>query len=400
MHVQNFLLFIKHPQKMKTKSFVLLAMGLLFSTTIFAQRGQRGPARNGFPIDKLGSVLELTEEQKEALAQIETDTKAKIEDLRATDFESPEQKREALKNLMQTQREAVNNVLTEEQQAKLEALKQERKEKRGEAKESREALRAEMEAYRQENILPVMQAQRAKLEEKISAEDKATIAALRTKMEDHKADMNGKGNGKRQRKGMGINGVDEGKKADREQMKSLLATYQDDIKALFAEIEDKTAQWKTDMKAIAEKYHPEQGERQMKGREGKGKKRGQRAKKERQEERPGIGRVMSAIHFLLLEPATSASNFENTVAPVNEIKVFPNPAISSSTLQYNIEQAGKIRIELRNDQGKVMKTLFDGISDVGSYNLNVDTANLKEGVYYITFIDAQGQRTEKLVISR
>lgn len=375
---------------MKTKYLAFLLFTLFTINTLAAQRGQRQNHRKGFSIDRLEMILELSEDQKEALAQIEVDTKAKIETLRNTEYESQEDKRAALKELMQTQRQAINDVLTPEQIAQLEALKEERKEKNQQRKADRKALQEELKSYRDQNILPIMLQQRAKLESKIAEEDKATITALRVKVEARKSDRADQTN----KKGRRMTGVNERNQEDREAIKALLNTYKADIKILFEEIEDKTELWKNDLKAIAAKYAPEnnaeRGENTRSGRRD-----GKRGGK-----KPGPGKIISTISFLLLDPGTATSSLQQQLEPAIKLSIFPNPALYASTIQYDIARASNVRIELLNDQGKVIKVLEDNYREQGTFNLSVDTSNLREGLYYISITDNNGKQTQQLVISK
>ncbi|MEL7118704.1 MAG: T9SS type A sorting domain-containing protein [Bacteroidota bacterium] len=396
---------------MKMMKFAFLGIAMLSTILLTAQNdNNRGRRQGGDRIEMLTQQLNLTDDQVAQIQALETDFKTKMKALRDQDFESQEDRKTAFQALRAEQETAFNNILTEEQQAELSALKSERKERfqkrMGERKArmenvDREAMHKELKAYHDENVLPTLLTQRAKLESKISVEDQELITELRGQ----KAEMTGERGTKGQRgakrgERKGKKELTEEDKEKRAEVKALLEKYADDIKALHAEIETQQAQWTEDIKAIRAKYIPESEEgREMKKR-GKGKKEG-KGEKMRKGKREG---GMKALHFLLLDPnAPNTSEFQRqSISPsttLNSIRTYPNPATELTTVEYNIKQAGEIIIELRNNQGKVEQTLLNAYQDLGTYTLDVNTANLRSGTYYITIIDQKGQTTQQLIIS-
>ncbi len=377
---------------MKMRTFALLAMGLLMSTIALAQRGHRGAMRPGLPLDRLEMIIDLTEEQKEQLAAVEATTKSQLNVLRDSTFESSVVKREAVKAILEDTREQVETILTEEQKEQLQANREKRLARREMRKDTtaRRNLKQELDAYRNENIHPVMLAQRAKLEEILTAEDKAIIAQLRESRADKRE------NSKRQRSRRRAKAHHRGgNEENRATIKSLLDKYKDDIQALMDEVKPQAELWKEDIQKILEKYRPDEEELEVPDchprahapMEGKGRK----------------GPIRAA-HFLLLDPSelTPMLDRENSGAnpAFEQLSIYPNPATNSSNLQYELEEAGKVRIELRDEQGKTIQVLQDSYQQEGSYNLAVNTSELKDGVYYFTITNGKNVSTKKLIISK
>lgn len=90
-------------------------------------------------------------------------------------------------------------------------------------------------------------------------------------------------------------------------------------------------------------------------------------------------------------------------APVgpNNVTLFPNPAKNRFSLNYTLNKAGDIAIDLVNAVGQKVSSLFKGKQEKGEVNQSFDTASLgiAPGIYFIrTTIDG-ASFTQKLVIS-
>lgn len=383
---------------MKRKSIIFIAIAMLITSSIMAQRPQRGPGNQG--LQQLKSELSLTDEQEQQLKTLNEEFRAKIRSLREAEGE-PADKRTQMQELRKAHQEAIHGILTEDQKATLKTLReearQERKDRRAEF--DKEGLKTALEAHRNQKVLPVLQAQRAKLEKELSEEDKATIEKLRADFQTVEKRMK---KGRKRGESRQFKGFTEEEKAKHEQLKGLVEKYNDQIGMLLEEIQPQAEKWREETKAIYEKYRPESTEqprrRMHKGDHLKGKKAGEKGQRGERKRGKEARSFMGKGRFLMIEPA-SDDTAKLQLQPLNEIKSYPNPATNLNTLQYNIKQAGHIRIELRDRQGKVLKVLLDDTQQTGKYTLDVDISQLKNGVYYYTIIDAQGQRTEKLVIS-
>ena len=67
---------------------------------------------------------------------------------------------------------------------------------------------------------------------------------------------------------------------------------------------------------------------------------------------------------------------------------YPNPFNSSTTIRYRIEEPGRVRLEIFDVQGKKVKTLADGYTGLGVYQVEWDGADARgkpvaTGVYIV-----------------
>ncbi len=84
-----------------------------------------------------------------------------------------------------------------------------------------------------------------------------------------------------------------------------------------------------------------------------------------------------------------------SIPPVNadlDLQVFPNPYNDKLTINYAIQKSGKVKIELYDNEGKLINTIVNiKKQDAGNYNLTLSAGKLgtKAGIYYVraTFND-------------
>jgi len=375
---------------MKVLKSGLAAAFLLLTLVLSAQRPHHDP------IERFKSELQLSPEQESALQAIREKYRARYEELKADDSLEGAARREAFHEMRKAQRAEVEKVLTEEQ---LELLRSKReahepphhKPRFGERDELRDMHR-EMKAYHETEILPVLRAQRAKLEERLEPADRETIAKLRQSFEELKALKKAFRDSKKRgeepseellekRKAWG-----ETHRANHETLKALAEKYGPDIDRLMEEIAEAHERWRSDLENIREKYLPEDAPPPHHRRRGwKGKL-----------EEPGL---MRKSRFLLLEPAASTNPSQAT--PDLKLRVAPNPSGDLNRISYELEQAAQIRVELRSEEGELLRVVFEGQVAAGAYQHELDLSELKNGVYVVTVLQ-QGQpiASQKLILSR
>jgi hypothetical protein len=72
---------------------------------------------------------------------------------------------------------------------------------------------------------------------------------------------------------------------------------------------------------------------------------------------------------------------------------YPNPFNPSTTIKFALPYAGLVTLKVYNEQGKEVKTLVDGIQQVGTYKVNFDASNLSSGIYFYK-IFVSGSKSE------
>ncbi len=392
---------------MKAKLNLFFGITLLLLFTVATQTNAQHMQRShGTPLE---SVVDLSEAQQAEIKKIHESYRAKFDALRQA--EKSETTRTEMQKLMQERQAAISAVLTPEQRTKWEAFQTEQKAKMEQMRANRDAnwekmkaARQEMQAYHEKNVKPVLQKQRAKLESKISAEDKKLIAELRTQHEQRRAE----GFGPRGERGPRMEGRE--KHADqapmekkrpandekRAQVKALVEKYATDINALYAEIATQETQWKQDRQAIMEKYALKPSDEKIAKPEFRKKHSGEKGTKGAEGAKVGKD-FHRNLGFLLLNPTESATTAAPT--PANrKVEAYPNPAGAMQNLEFEVFQQGKVVVEIIDGQGNVVKTVFNGNLDKGLNKLQVTTGDLKGKSFFYRITDAKGTTTKAFII--
>ena len=402
-----------------------IALMVLFTQNVTAQqRGHYGKrASSEQVLAKMTESLDLTDVQQKQIAEIlkegDQNRKAVIQG-----NGEREDKRAAMKKVMEQQKLAIENVLTDAQRAKAKELKEakraEMKENRAKHKEQRDELKTAMMTYKKQNIAPVMKKQRGKLERKLSRADKKEIAKIRTNLEANKAAMKAKKEAFKNegKKREDITEADkavfkklgEERKAEMEKAKAIAEKYDSEIKSLFEEIKPQAEQWKTDMKAIHDQYKPENGEHPQgmkKGQKGmphsgKGKPHHKKGGKMDKGQRMERGKEMKAVHFLLSDPnAKDVGIVDDVNTNSSSLSVFPNPAQTFNNIEFKLAQSGEISLELHDQDGNLIRTIVNEYRDAGNYKERVNLGDLNGFVYVYVLKTASGEiLSEKFVIRK
>jgi hypothetical protein len=274
-------------------------------------------------------------------------------------------------------------------------------------------MQGEMKEYRESEITPVLREQRTKLESKISAEDKATIATLRAKhaaMREAKPDFTP---GERRKRPELTEEQKADMRADREKIKALVEKYDTEITALLDEIETERTGWKEDMQEIGKKYAPEEGKDrpsrgkrgEMRGKRPEGEKRAESPRREMGAHHPRGGHGMDRdrmgkVGFLLLDPNAETTGNTAKSGDFAEVRIFPNPSASRNTVSYTLKEAGNYRVELRDKDGLVLQVLSNQYRQAGDYREELDLSSYSAGTYYLSIVGAEGVVSKKVVVAK
>lgn len=405
------------PMKKIVRILTVVAVMMVAQFNLQAQRPQAGPPHRGPGLEKFAEELGITEAQKTELKELRETQREAAKELMEQDFETPEARHEAMKALRESHQEAMDAVLTDAQREKLEALKTnmqaEREANREARKENMQSMREEMKTYRETEMVPVLREQRTKLEAEMSAEDKATVAALRAKMAAHRPDKGDFEPGERRKRPEWTEEQKAEMKADREKIKALVEKYDGTITSLLEEIEDDRETWKEDMQEIGKKYAPEHlKERPTRGtKEGLQDKRlGDNDKAERPRRGPGKGHHrgghraerdhMGKVGFLLMDPNEAPASSTTNKVDFAEVRVFPNPSATRNTVAYTVKDAGHYRVELRDKDGLVLEVLSNQYRQAGEYREELDLSTYTSGTYYLSIVGAEGVVSKKVVVAK
>lgn len=95
--------------------------------------------------------------------------------------------------------------------------------------------------------------------------------------------------------------------------------------------------------------------------------------------------------------ATSPSSVED-IAALEAISVYPNPATDLATVSLSLSATAQITVELTNTAGQVVFAQTSVYSS-GSESININTAELSAGTYFVNIKTDDGIATEKLIVT-
>ncbi len=327
------------------------------------------------------------------------------------------------------------------------------------SEEDRKALKQEMKAYDKTNVMPVIKAERKKLDQELNSIDQRKVAALQAEIRAMKPQFKAL----RESKKEAFRSGEKPNEALREQMKELVVQkraigdkakpivekYDTEITTHLEALKENHKQWRADKEAIMKKYfdkagiempvkdprggeHPHKGAWGEKGKDGckkgempegcctdgkipegccaGGAKEGCSAENKKPHMSPKHrGGAAKKVHFLLMNPDDNTpfemedNSFNNTVEEGAELtNVFPNPAAAEyQTLEYTMKKEGAIKIDILTRDGGFVKTVLNDTKPAGKYALQVDISDLKDEIYLYTITDHKGKtKTKRFLIQR
>jgi hypothetical protein len=92
---------------------------------------------------------------------------------------------------------------------------------------------------------------------------------------------------------------------------------------------------------------------------------------------------------------------DNSVQEFAELSAsnYPNPFRTSTTISYTLPENGKVKVEVYNGVGMIVKTLVDNYQEAGEQSVKFDANNVRSGVYLYR-ITVQGETNNYSAVKR
>jgi len=99
-------------------------------------------------------------------------------------------------------------------------------------------------------------------------------------------------------------------------------------------------------------------------------------------------------HYRIITGDAMMTNVEELIFD-QSIEIFPNPTSGSALLKLDLERRSNLTIQISNQLGQVVDHFVE--KNVGIGNIDLNTSNLTDGIYYISITNGEVFTTKKLV---
>ena len=82
------------------------------------------------------------------------------------------------------------------------------------------------------------------------------------------------------------------------------------------------------------------------------------------------------------------------------LKLYPNPNEGEFQISYSLLSAENIQINILNQNGTLVKEVFNGENEIGDYNLNINLDDLASGVYICQFYIGQSSISKQVILTK
>lgn len=235
-------------------------------------------------------------------------------------------------------------------------------------------INKEIKKYQQENILPIIQEQRKKLDYLLSNDDKKIIAEMRLLNKEMRYQLKG------DIQKMKIEKKENEKKNYKnfkQKMKTIVDNNQTIISESFSPIQAQQEKWKTDLKNIRNKYLIENEE----GRNHFHKNRELRSFLMERNKKTDVNFLL----FDYLQDATENPKATNNKV-ANSLNIYPNPIKSTSNISYELNKTSSVTILVLNNKSETIKVLLKDEKLNGQQKHEFDLSDLEKGDYFYQII--------------
>jgi len=88
---------------------------------------------------------------------------------------------------------------------------------------------------------------------------------------------------------------------------------------------------------------------------------------------------------------------DNSFEYDEQLRIYPNPFVTSTRLEYFLSQSSGVLIEIHDINGKLIRGLPDEIQSAGKHSVEIDGSKLQAGVYYCRLITNNRLITKKII---
>ena len=114
---------------------------------------------------------------------------------------------------------------------------------------------------------------------------------------------------------------------------------------------------------------------------------------------PSFNIANAIIENMLNEfPPLSNENSSGVINQFNLTRLFPNPFNPVLNIDFEINQAGLVKVNITDITGSMVKTVYEGFEGVGKHQISWDPETLPSGTYFVTLELNESLKTSKVVL--
>ena len=83
---------------------------------------------------------------------------------------------------------------------------------------------------------------------------------------------------------------------------------------------------------------------------------------------------------------------------VNDVSLYPNPVNEQATMNFNLDEATEMFVNVYDVTGKKVVNVYDGLMNAGPHILTIDVSSLEAGIYFTVINSGKGNKTLKMVV--
>jgi hypothetical protein len=102
--------------------------------------------------------------------------------------------------------------------------------------------------------------------------------------------------------------------------------------------------------------------------------------------------------FIIVDQSSANVNDNYFIDGIKLDQTCPNPALGSTLVQYEINEAAAVTLDIYNMQGKKVMTLNEGFQTKGQHQLSLCTATLGSGTYFYSLSAGSHRLTKKMTV--
>lgn len=103
------------------------------------------------------------------------------------------------------------------------------------------------------------------------------------------------------------------------------------------------------------------------------------------------------VYKFALQSATNVANLSDSK---NEFNIYPNPFNPTTTISFELQQAGNVTLVVYDYLGREISTLINEYKSAGKYNVKFNANNLASGVYFCRLTAGKFISVKKMILAK